>query len=72
MFIDTHCHISKEYFESHYEKTDIKVNYRYSNDDNSLEFIFTNKTIPEVLEACSLPNDIKKYVHLTNLEYNNR
>ena len=31
---------------------------------------FTDKTITEVLEACGLPNNIKKYVHLTNLKYN--
>lgn len=55
-----------------YEKADIKINYKYSNTDNSLKFIFTNKTIPEVLETCGLPDDIKKYVHLTNLEYNSK
>ena len=53
-----------------YEKTAVKINYMYSKSDNSLKFIFTNKTIPEVLETCGLPDDIKKYVHLTNLEYN--
>ena len=53
-----------------YEKTAIKINYNYSGDANSLKFIFTDKDIDGVLEACSLPNDIKKYVHLTNLKYN--
>lgn len=54
-----------------YEKTAVKINYNYSNDANSLKFIFTDKDIDGVLEACNLPNDIKKYVHLTNLKYNN-
>ena len=54
-----------------YEKTAVKINYMYSDDANSLKFVFTDKTIPEVLEACGLPDSIKKYVHLTNLEYNN-
>lgn len=56
-----------------YEKTD-KVNYNYSADANSLKLVFTDKTIPEVIKVCGLPNDIdlEKYVHLTNLEYNNR
>ena len=53
-----------------YEKTAIKINYNYSGNANSLKFIFTDKDIDGVLEACSLPNDIKKYVHLTNLRYN--
>ncbi len=53
-----------------YEKTAVKINYNYSNDANSLKFIFTDKDIDGVLEACNLPNDIKKYVHLTNLRYN--
>ncbi len=53
-----------------YEKTAVKINYNYSN-NNSLKFIFTDKDIDGVLEACNLPNDIKKYVHLTNLRYNN-
>lgn len=53
-----------------YEKTAVKINYNYSGDANSLKFIFTDKDINGVLEACNLPNDIKKYVHLTNLRYN--
>ena len=53
-----------------YEKTAVKINYNYSGDVNSLKFIFTDKDIDEVLTACNLPNDIKKYVHLTNLRYN--
>ena len=53
-----------------YEKTAVKINYNYSGDANSLKFIFTDKDIDGVLEACSLPNNITKYVHLTNLEYN--
>ena len=53
-----------------YEKTAVKINYNYSGDANSLKFIFTDKDIDGVLEACSLPDDIKKYVHLTNLKYN--
>lgn len=54
-----------------YEKTAIKINYNYRGDANSLKFIFTDKDIDGVLEACNLSNDIKKYVHLTNLKYNN-
>lgn len=53
-----------------YEKSAVKINYMYSKTDNSLKLIFTDKTIPEILEACSLPDNIKKYVHLTNLKYN--
>ena len=53
-----------------YEKTAVKINYNYSDDANSLKFIFTDKDIDGVLTACNLPNDIKKYVHLTNLRYN--
>lgn len=53
-----------------YEKTAVKINYNYSSNANSLKFIFTDKDIDGVLEACNLPNDIKKYVHLTNLKYN--
>lgn len=53
-----------------YEKTAVKINYNYRGDANSLKFIFTDKDIDGVLEACNLPNDIKKYVHLTNLRYN--
>ena len=64
--------ITKTWHDSYtiYEKTAVKINYNYSGDANSLKFIFTDKDIDGVLEACSLPNDIKKYVHLTNLEYN--
>lgn len=64
--------IAKTWHDSYtiYEKTAVKINYNYSGDANSLKFIFTDKTIPEVLEACNLPNDLKKYVHLTNLKYN--
>lgn len=53
-----------------YEKSAVKINYMYSKTDNSLKFIFTDKTISEVLEVCGLPDNIKKYVHLTNLKYN--
>ena len=53
-----------------YEKTAVKINYNYSN-NNNLKFIFTDKDIPGVLEACNLPDSISKYVHLTNLGYNN-
>ena len=52
-----------------YEKTAVKINYNYSGDANSLKFIFTDKDIDGVLAACNLPNDIKQYVHLTNLIY---
>ena len=64
--------ITKTWHKSYtiYEKTAVKINYNYSSDANSLKFIFTDKDIDGVLEACNLPNDIKKYVHLTNLEYN--
>ena len=64
--------ITKTWHDSYtiYEKTAVKINYNYSGDANSLKFIFTDKDIDGVLEACSLPNDIKKYVHLTNLKYN--
>ena len=64
--------ITKTWHKSYtiYEKTAVKINYNYSGDANSLKFIFTDKGIDGVLEACNLPNDIKKYVHLTNLKYN--
>ena len=64
--------ITKTWHKSYtiYEKTAVKINYNYSSDANSLKFIFTDKDIDGVLEACNLPNDIKKYVHLTNLKYN--
>lgn len=64
--------ISKTPHESYtiYEKTAVKINYNYSDDANSLKFIFTDKGIDGVLEACNLPDSVKKYVHLTNLEYN--
>ena len=64
--------ITKTWHDSYtiYEKTAVKISYNYSGDASSLKFIFTDKDIDGVLEACSLPNDIKKYVHLTNLEYN--
>ena len=55
-----------------YEKTAVKINYNYSGDANSLKFIFTDKDIDGVLAACNLPNDIKQYVHLTNLKYNDK
>ncbi|MBR1721174.1 MAG: hypothetical protein IJ727_01610 [Treponema sp.] len=55
-----------------YEKTAVKINYNYSGDANSLKFIFTDKDIDGVLAACNLPNDIKQYVHLTNLQYNDK
>lgn len=55
-----------------YEKTAVKINYNYSGEANSLKFIFTDKDIDGVLAACNLPNDIKQYVHLTNLEYNDK
>lgn len=48
----------------------VKVNYYYSNKASSLQFIFTDKDIDGVLEACNLPDSISKYVHLTNLRYN--
>ena len=64
--------ITKTWHDSYtiYEKTAVKINYNYSGDASSLKFIFTDKDIDGVLAACNLPNDIKKYVHLTNLEYN--
>lgn len=64
--------ISKTWHESYtiYEKTAVKINYNYRGDANSLKFIFTDKDIDGVLEACNLPDSVKKYVHLTNLEYN--
>ncbi len=52
-----------------YEKLAVTVNYKYSG-NNNLKFIFTDKSVDEVLDVCSLNNpDISKYVHLTNLEY---
>ena len=64
--------ITKTWHDSYtiYEKTAVKISYNYRGDANSLKFIFTDKDIDGVLEACNLPNDIKKYVHLTNLRYN--
>lgn len=71
----TKTKISKTSHDSYiiYEKTAVKINYMYSKTDNSLKFIFTDKTIPEVLKVCGFPNNIglEKYVHLTNLKYNN-
>ncbi|WP_288585082.1 hypothetical protein [uncultured Treponema sp.] len=55
-----------------YEKTAVKINYNYSSSANSLKFIFTDKNIDQALEACGLPQNIKKYVHITNLEYNDK
>lgn len=72
--IATATEISKMQYDSYtvYEKSDVKVNYNYSADANSLKFVFTDKTISETLDACGLPDNIglEKYVHLTNLEYN--
>ena len=66
--------ISKTPHESYtvYEKAAITVNYFYSKSYDSLQLVFTNKTIPDVLKACDLPDNIglEKYIHLTNLEYN--
>lgn len=68
--------ISKPSFDSYviYDQSAVKVNYLYSGTDNSLKFVFTDKTIPEVIKICGLPDNIglEKYVHLTNLNYNNR
>ena len=68
--------ISKPSYISYtiYEQSAVKVNYLYSGTDNSLKFVFTDKTIPEVIKVCGLPDNIglEKYVHLTNLNYNNR
>lgn len=72
--IATATEISKMQYDSYtiYERSAIKINYNYSADANSLKFVFTDKTIPEVLKVCGLPDNIslEKYVHLTNLEYN--
>ena len=64
--------ITKTWHDSYtiYEKTAVKINYNYSGDANSLKFIFTDEDIDGVLEACNLPDSVKKYVHLTNLKYN--
>lgn len=72
--IATATEISKTPHDSYtiYEKTAVKVNYYYSNKASSLQFIFTDKDIDGVLEACNLPDSVKKYIHLTNLEYNNK
>ena len=52
-----------------YEKLAVTINYKYSG-NNNLKFIFTDKSVDEVLDVCGLNNpDISKYVHLTNLEY---
>lgn len=68
--------ISKPSYISYiiYEQSAVKVNYLYSGNDNSLKFVFTDKTIPEVLKVCGLPDNIglEKYVHLTNLNYNSK
>lgn len=68
----TIARITKTWHKSYtiYEKTAVKINYNYSGDANSLKFIFTDKDIDGVLKACNLPDSVKKYVHLTNLEYN--
>lgn len=64
--------ITKTWHDSYtiYEKTAVKINYNYSGNANSLKFIFTDKDIDGVLEACGLDSSLKKYVHLTNLKYN--
>lgn len=71
--IATVTEISKTQHNSYtiYEKSAVKINYNYSIDANSLKFVFTDKTISEVLNACGFLNNIglEKYVHLTNLEY---
>ena len=71
--VATATEIIKAQYDSYtvYEKSDVKVNYNYSADANSLKFVFTDKTIPEVIKVCGLPDDIglEKYVHLTNLNY---
>lgn len=68
--------IDKTSHDSHtiFEKTAVKVNYYYSNKASSLQFIFTDKDIDGVITACGLPDNIglEKYIHLTNLEYNNK
>ena len=65
----TEIEIKSELSKPIYEKLAVTVNYKYSG-NNNLKFIFTNKSVPEVLDVCSLNNpDISKYVHLTNLEY---
>lgn len=52
-----------------YEKLAITVNYKYSG-NNNLKFIFTNKSVGDVLAACNLESTLpSKYVHLTNLKY---
>ena len=52
-----------------YEKLAVTVNYKYSG-NNNLKFIFTNKSVDDVLAACNLKSTLpSKYVHLTNLEY---
>lgn len=55
-----------------FEGAILKVNYYYSGAYDSLQFVFTDKTIPDVLKACGLPDNLglEKYMHLTNLEYN--
>lgn len=72
--IATVTEISKTQHDSYtvYEKSAVKINYNYSTDANSLKFVFTDKTVSEVLNACGFSNNIglEKYVHLTNLEYN--
>lgn len=72
--IATVTKISKTQHDSYtvYEKSAAKINYNYSTDANSLKFVFTDKTVSEVLNACGFSNNIglEKYVHLTNLEYN--
>lgn len=67
----TATEISKTPHDSYtiYEKTAVKVNYYYSNEASSLQFVFTDKDIDQVLDACGLSDSVKKYVHLTNLEY---
>ena len=51
-----------------YEKLAVTVNYKYSG-NNNLKFIFTDKSVREVLANCNLSSTLSKYVHLTNLEY---
>lgn len=57
-----------------FEGAAVTVNYYYSNEANSLQFVFTDKNINGVITACGLPDNLglEKYIHLTNLEYNNK
>lgn len=52
-----------------YERIVETLNYKYKETDDILRIVFTDKTVPEIIEACNLDPRLEKYIHLTNLTY---